>query len=54
MQEQDWEGDGASIIVWLDPDGRVVKSHMFPMEPQPVGLVDLLRWRWDHWRESRR
>jgi hypothetical protein len=54
VSQQHWEGDGARITVWLDPDGRVLESLAFPMEPEPVGLLALLRWRWDHWRKSRR
>jgi hypothetical protein len=47
-------GDEAEIRVVLDPSDRVVWSDFTPVQPDPVGLFDLLRWRWDHWRESRR
>jgi hypothetical protein len=54
LSEQHWDGDEAEITVFFDTDGRVVRSHLFPMGPKSVGLFDLLRWRWDRWRESRR
>jgi hypothetical protein len=49
-----WEGDKGGIEVWVDPGGVVFESSFTPMAPEPVGLFDLLRWRWDRWRESRR
>jgi hypothetical protein len=25
-----------------------------PIKPEPIGLIDLVRWRWSRWREFRR
>jgi hypothetical protein len=50
--EQEWDGDEAEITVFFDTEDRVVRRHMFPMKPESVGLLGLLRWRWNHCRES--
>jgi hypothetical protein len=48
-----WKGDHAEIWV-VAPGGELESVDFNPMEPAPVGLLDLLRWRWERWRESRR
>ncbi len=50
----EWLGDEATILVCLDAHGAVCGHQFRQKRPRPVGLFDLLRWRWDHWRESRR
>jgi hypothetical protein len=38
------------VRVELDGTIRWGTSHL--VEPDPLGLFDLLRWRWNRWRES--
>jgi hypothetical protein len=49
-----WKGGEGEIRLWVDSRGIVSPSEFLPTSPEPVGLLDLLRWRWDRWRESRR
>ena len=49
-----WQVDESEVQVWLGPDGRVSRGVIILMDPEPVGLLDRLRWRWNRWRESRR
>jgi hypothetical protein len=51
---QEWYGDRAIIRVCVDGGGTVTRIQFQPVKPEPVGLFELLRWRWDRWRESRR
>jgi hypothetical protein len=52
--ELTWDGDEVKLVVRLGPDDRVKVSLHLPMEPKRVGLLDLLRWRWDHWWQLKR
>jgi hypothetical protein len=52
--EMEWEGDGGNFRLSVNRAGRIVWRDFVPMEPAPVSFFDTLRWRWDHWRESRR
>jgi hypothetical protein len=49
-----WSGDSVHIRIWGDVRGAVTLIRFDPVEPQPVGLFELLRWRWERWREPRR
>jgi hypothetical protein len=49
-----WASDEGWLEVWLDGDGGVLSVNVILLEPVPVGLLDLLRWRWDRWRVSGR
>jgi hypothetical protein len=48
-----WVGDRESITVWFESGKGVFWTDVDLVESEPIGLFDLLRWRWDHWRESR-
>ncbi len=50
----EWKGDEGEIRVWVDRAGEVASGDFDSMQPTQVGLFDLLRWRWNRWRESRR
>jgi hypothetical protein len=49
-----WTGDDHEIWVCPGRGGAVAGWCFRTMEPEQAGLLDLLRWRWDHWLESRR
>jgi hypothetical protein len=49
-----WSGDSVHIRIWGDVRGAVTGVRFYPVDPQPVGMLELLRWRWNHWWESRR
>ncbi len=49
-----WGADDGTLEVWLDADGGVLSVEVIPMEPVPIGPIDLLLWRWDRWRASYR
>jgi hypothetical protein len=54
LKQPAWKGDGGVIWVWVDDRGIVVERDYVPVRQESVGFFDLLLWRWDHWRESRR
>jgi hypothetical protein len=47
-----WQGDEYEILLDFNTDGRVCEMYSTDMELDPVGLLALLRWRWDRWRGS--
>jgi hypothetical protein len=50
-----WIGNEAVLVVNVFLHSREVRDSGYePIKPDPVGLFDLLRWRWNRWRESRR
>jgi hypothetical protein len=53
-QQVEWLSDEADIRVWFDHHGEVDCGWYEPVQPKEVGTAEKLRWRWDHWRESRR
>jgi hypothetical protein len=48
-----WVSDDAQAMVWF-VDGKVWLTLVNSMEPGPVGLFELLRWRWNRWRDAKR
>jgi hypothetical protein len=44
-----WQGDNVDIRARVETDGEVTGGICVPVDPEPVGLFELLRWRWERW-----
>jgi hypothetical protein len=49
-----WEGDECECVVDEGSDGWIWYVRLRHTKPEPVGFFELLRWRWNHWWDSRR